>query len=248
MLVAPAAVISQNKKPQYSFYSLDANRKRVDDPEKAAFLIRMQKISDTCWRRDTYHMYGPLIRVEYFKNHDTTILHGTCRYFSGTGKIDSTINFKNAQRNGYAYYFNESGKPIMEKKFSHNELVATTAFTSSEQIEKLGAGTGQENTFVVAEEESKFGGAGMTWKQYLAKNIRYPSIGIIKKLGGRVVVQFVVDKDGKIGFAEVIQSVEYFIDQEALRLLADSPPWLPARQNGVKVKSYKQQGITFQTR
>jgi hypothetical protein len=33
-----------------------------------------------------------------------------------------------------------------------------------------------------------------------------------------------------------------------LRLLTDSPPWLPARQNGVKVKSYKQQGITFHAR
>jgi len=55
-----------------------------------------------------------------------------------------------------------------------------------------------------------------------------------------------VDKDGSVINAEVIQSVHPLIDDEALRLIKNSPRWRPAIQDGKKVKSYKKQPVVFQ--
>jgi protein TonB len=60
-----------------------------------------------------------------------------------------------------------------------------------------------------------------------------------------VVIQFIVDKEGHVVSPEISQSVEYSIDQEALRLIKKSPFWQPAMLDGKIVKSYKKQPITF---
>ncbi|TAH01920.1 MAG: TonB family protein, partial [Sphingobacteriales bacterium] len=58
-------------------------------------------------------------------------------------------------------------------------------------------------------------------------------------------IQFIVDKEGNIEDIEMVKSVEFTIDEEAMRLIRQSPQWAPAVQNGKKVKSYKIQPITF---
>ena len=99
--------------------------------------------------------------------------------------------------------------------------------------------------FTKVEIESEFPGGAKGWQQYLFGNIKYPKAAIKKNAQGTVVVQFIVSKEGKVTNIEVVQSVHPALDKEAMRLIKESPNWIPAKQDGKKVNSYKKQPIVF---
>ena len=71
---------------------------------------------------------------------------------------------------------------------------------------------------------------------YLGKNIKYPTISQEMGSAGRVIVQFVVDKDGSISNPEVVRGVDAYLDKEAIRVISSMPKWRPGVQNGKKVR------------
>ena len=76
------------------------------------------------------------------------------------------------------------------------------------------------------------GGMGEFYK-YFAKNYRTPNV---KKLNGKVYVTFVVEKDGSIDEVKVLRDIGYGTGEEAIRVLNNSPKWLPGEQDGRKVR------------
>ena len=72
--------------------------------------------------------------------------------------------------------------------------------------------------------------------QYLAENVKYPASARQKKITGRVIIQFVVEKDGSITEAKVMKSVAPELDAEALRIVNGMPKWTPAMQDGKAVR------------
>jgi protein TonB len=102
-----------------------------------------------------------------------------------------------------------------------------------------------DTTYTVVEIESEFPGGAKGWIRYLTDNFHYPKAAVRKRIQGEVVVQFIVDKQGKVTEVAVIKSVHPLLDEEAMRLIKESPDWKPAMQNGKKVKSYKKQPIVF---
>ena len=92
----------------------------------------------------------------------------------------------------------------------------------------------------VVEEEPEdmpdFPGGQAALMQYLAKNIKYPTIAQENGTQGRVIVQFVVNKDGSIVDAKVVRSVDPYLDKEALRVINTMPKWKPGMQRGKPVR------------
>ena len=88
----------------------------------------------------------------------------------------------------------------------------------------------------VCEEMPEFPGGMRECMNWLGKNINYPED--CKKAGiqGRVIIQFVVDKDGSIKSPKVARSVHPSLDAEALRVISSSPKWKPGKQKGEAVK------------
>ena len=68
--------------------------------------------------------------------------------------------------------------------------------------------------------------------QFISDNLRYPSAAQEEGIQGRVVVQFVVNKDGAISDAEVIRSLHPSLDEEALRIINMMPKWTPGKHKG----------------
>jgi len=99
--------------------------------------------------------------------------------------------------------------------------------------------------FTRVEIESMFPGGNPAWAEYVTSNLQYPKKAVKKNIEGTVVVQFIVGRDGKVSNISVFRSVHPLLDEEAMRLIRQSPDWTPAVQNGRKVKSYKRQPITF---
>ncbi len=71
---------------------------------------------------------------------------------------------------------------------------------------------------------------------YINKNIRYPKEAQARGVQGRVVVQFVVNKDGSICNERVVRSVDSQLDAEAIRIIRSMPNWKPGKQRGEPVR------------
>lgn len=99
--------------------------------------------------------------------------------------------------------------------------------------------------FVAVEEQASFPGGNQAWIKYLKKNFKYPKRA--KKVGteGRVFLKFYVDAEGNLSDIEVIRGIGNGCDQEAIRVLKQSPKWNPGKQRGIPVKSPMTLFITF---
>lgn len=95
--------------------------------------------------------------------------------------------------------------------------------------------TGDE-VFQVVEEQPMFPGGMQELMKYLQKEMKYPKEAQDKGIQGRVIVQFVVNKDGSICEANVVKSVDPLLDAEALRVVNAMPHWTPGKQRGEPVR------------
>lgn len=86
-----------------------------------------------------------------------------------------------------------------------------------------------------AEQMPRFPGGEEALKKYVEDNIQYPPKAIKNNIQGIVVVQFVVDKNGKIGSVKVVRSINKFLDREAIRLVKTLPDFTPGRMDGKPV-------------
>ena len=88
------------------------------------------------------------------------------------------------------------------------------------------------------------GGMGELMK-FMQRNVRYPKEAQEQGKQGRVVVQFVVEKDGSITDAKIAKSVDPQLDAEALRVVNAMPNWTPGKQRGKEVRTYFTIPVTF---
>lgn len=79
------------------------------------------------------------------------------------------------------------------------------------------------------------GGDANSFMAWVQKNINYPAAARENNEQGKVVVNFVVGKDGKVGDVKVLKGVSETIDAEAVRVVSQSPDWTPATDKGVAV-------------
>jgi len=85
--------------------------------------------------------------------------------------------------------------------------------------------------FHVMEELPQFPGGAVEMMKWLTKNLKYPEGARNRKKQGRVVVQFDINTNGKVGDIKVIKSVDPQLDREALRVIRMMPDWKPGIQN-----------------
>lgn len=107
------------------------------------------------------------------------------------------------------------------------------------------AADNKEVTFDVCEVMPEFEGGISELMKFLSENIKYPASAQNEKIEGRVIVSFVVAKDGSICEAKVVNSVSPDIDAEAVRVVNSMPKWRPGRQNGEVVRVRYTLPITF---
>ncbi|MCQ2128359.1 MAG: energy transducer TonB [Bacteroidaceae bacterium] len=100
-------------------------------------------------------------------------------------------------------------------------------------------------TFDVCEVMPEYKGGMTALMKYLTQSVKYPESAQKEKIEGRVIVTFVVDKDGSICEAKVVSSVSPDIDAEAVRVVNSMPKWRPGRQNGEVVRVRYTLPITF---
>ncbi|NJO69274.1 MAG: energy transducer TonB [Bacteroidetes bacterium] len=94
-----------------------------------------------------------------------------------------------------------------------------------------------DRPFLKVEEEATFQrGTVGDFCKWVGKQIRFPKEAEEMQIKGKVIIQFVVNREGKIEDIKLLKGIDKLLDEEALRVIASSPVWGPARQQGIKVK------------
>lgn len=93
-----------------------------------------------------------------------------------------------------------------------------------------------DEIFQIVEDPAGFPGGQGEFNKFLSKNLKYPSQAQRMNIEGVVYVQFVVDKDGALTDIKVAKGIGAGLDEEAIRVLKQSPKWKPGKQRGRAVR------------
>ena len=115
---------------------------------------------------------------------------------------------------------------LPEQSASENETATPVAIEVPDTLGK---------TYHAAEVMPEFPGGTKALLSFIAENLKYPQKAIDEQTEGRVIVQFVIDKTGKVSSPEVIRGVTSELDQAALDIVSALPDWKPGEQDGQKV-------------
>ena len=102
-----------------------------------------------------------------------------------------------------------------------------------------------DQIFQIVEQPATFKGGVQAFYAYVQKNLKYPAQAQRMGMEGRVFVEFVVGKDGKITDVKVLRGIGAGCGEEAVRVLKNSPPWNPGKQRGRPVRQRMVLPITF---
>ena len=95
----------------------------------------------------------------------------------------------------------------------------------------------EEEIFIVVEEKASFmGGDEGTFRNWVQQNVKFPQIALENGIQGRVVLSFVIEKDGRLTNIQVLQTPDRSLSEEAIRVLNKSPKWSPGKQRNQVVR------------
>ena len=179
--------------------------------------------------------------------------HGEKTHFSRNEKepFNILMSMKNKQKTnrfaGYKYllfvplafalmFMNScKRKPKVQKQEMEGTRVVVKA-ESPEDTAQFKNAESTEKTYVVVEQMPAFPGGDAALMKYLSENIKYPEAAEKAGEQGRVVVNFIVEKDGAISNVNVVRSVTPTLDAEAVRVIKAMPKWVPGKQDGQSVR------------
>ena len=127
-------------------------------------------------------------------------------------------------------------------------LLLISAFSySQESIPNEESKIADSTIFEKVEQEAEFPGGQTAWIKYLTANLN-ADIPIIKKAKNgtyTVIVRFIVNKDGSISNIKAETNHGHGMEKEVVRVIKAGPNWVPAIQDGRKVRAYRRQPVTF---
>ena len=139
------------------------------------------------------------------------------------------------------YCFDDTGEPVtLKEPLEEPEIVFGQYDVVVEKPKRS-----EDEIFKAVEQMPQFPGGEAALMKYIDSHIQYPPEAKKNNIQGRVVVQFVVDKTGKVGEVKVVRSVDKDLDKEAVRLIKTLPKFIPGRQNGQTVAVWYTLPITF---
>lgn len=115
-------------------------------------------------------------------------------------------------------------------EFDENVEVVQQVQVKEEVIE-------DDQPFLVAETMPSFQGGDLnTFRNWVQQNVKFPTIALENGIQGRVVLSFVIEKDGRLTNVQVLQTPDRSLSEEAIRVLNKSPKWSPGKQRNQVVR------------
>ena len=161
---------------------------------------------------------------------DLISLHAKAKKAYMNEDYESAINYyKKIQKLNPKDFIAEDKLAMIE------ETIAVIA--SKEDSEAISQVTKEDElVHIRVERMPEFPGGQAALNRYLAQNLQYPILAQEQGIQGRVVCQFIVEKDGSVGDVTVIRGVYESLDNEAIRVVEAMPKWIPGVQGGEIVR------------
>jgi periplasmic protein TonB len=127
-----------------------------------------------------------------------------------------------------------------------SDIVPPVAEAREKGITALPKKGNEDSIFLSVQIQSQYPGGDPQWLRFLNRNLAnaYPQEAADNGIQGKVVIQFIVDRDGNVSNVNAIAGPKE-LHEAAIKVIKKSGRWIPAEQNGRKVKSYKSQPIIF---
>lgn len=208
----------------------------TEDVKQAISFVIVKQYPANVFERLDYKMSSPLTKLRTYSDSNLSSLQGLYLEYFPDGNLQVRGHYGNNMKQHDWSYYNDTGKVVLTKTFVDDKLIKT------EDPDTLAKRT--DTLKNKDEKEATFKGGMKAWIKYLQTHLN-AEVGRQSVKGGNVRVQFRISKDGSIAEVHLKRSVEFVLDEEALRVIRHAPNWIPAYQNGKIVNAYRAQPITF---
>lgn len=162
---------------------------------------------------------------------------GRHRSWYDNGQLKSDLNYHHDTLISIETFW-PTGKQKRTERYENNEMTEGRCFASD----------GSDTSFYNYEIMPVFPGGESAFYAYLQKEIRYPRKSRRREEEGKVVLQFIISKQGKVQNVRVVKSVSPLLDEEAVRVVKAMPSWSPALQDGEPVRLKYTLPVSFRLR
>lgn len=168
------------------------------------------------------------VRGDFFHNADSIKVTFTSKAKPVAVRFND-LGLDNKYLANYVYVFKKGDNDIYSKKEQNEKESKSKEEQNESESNKIFNGDD-------VDQQPSFPGGTNALNTFILSNLKYPVWAQEKGIQGRVVVKFIVEKDGSISNVEVDQSVSPSLDNEAMRVVKAMPKWIPGQINGKAVK------------
>lgn len=168
-------------------------------------------------------------------NNEKKKLNGKNSFWYETGELKNEIFYENGVKNGVLLSYWKNGKLKRKDIYKNGKL------KKGECWDEIGNNVKHYDLEI----SPKFPGGESQLYNYVSKNLKYPIISKQYKIGGKVIVTFIIEKSGAVSNVLIAQGVNIEIDDEATRIISEMPTWEPGYQDGNPVRVKYSLPITF---
>lgn len=240
LIAFSATAFTQDKK--LLFYDSDW---KPSTAKKYSFIVEQKKLNDTCYEWNYYDAGRPRFLSIQFKTPAGGTAHGDYIVYTREGFVDTSGHYLNGKKDGEWDIMASNHRILRRLEYKNDVLIATKDSAQVHNEWRQWNDSVKKTQKDTSEIESEFPGGLGAWRQHIIDNFSYPKEPFKNEVQGVVYVQFIVEKDGKVSNIDINKSAEYYLDQEAMRIIKVSPRWVPAVQYGKPVRSYKRQPVVF---
>ena len=167
--------------------------------------------------RKTYYLDGIIRNSHQFSNYRKRILNGTSSNWDKNGNKESILLYVKGKQEGIQTLYYENGQVKRTENFHNDEFIDGSCFDEN----------GTEIAFFPYYVKPEFPGGINEFYKYVAKNFKSPN-----SAKGKINIAFVVETDGSLKDFKITEGINYDMNVEALRVLFNSPRWIPGKVDG----------------
>ncbi|MBL7943606.1 MAG: TonB family protein [Flavobacteriales bacterium] len=194
---------------------LDVRFNHIDTPGSTYYVREANRRTDGLWEVVVNYHFGGIKMKGVYSDETLDTEHGYFEYYYANGTLESCGNFDRGYKIGLWKRWDLDGQIKPDRYYPE---------TAPESL---------VSQVIPAE----FPGGDESLTMFLEENLVYPKEATKVGADGVVYVAFTIGIAGDISNAQVVEGVNYYLDNEALRLVSKMPNWRPARRNGNKVES-----------
>jgi TonB family protein len=218
-------------------------------------------IGKKLWVVNDYYMSGQIQMIGSYESQKKEVKHGLFTYYSEENQVQKEENFMRGVFHGQNKSWYENGNPyeFINYRYGKKQGELVTHWRNGQLRRKdvfenneLESGTvwdslGNEVDYYHYMTMPEFPGGQHELFRFISRNVKYPRRAQYNKIYGKVLLQFIVAKDGSIQNIEVIESVHKLLDEEAIRVIQKLPKWKPGTKEGEAVYVRYQVPINFKS-